>query len=130
MVSLSTELRLTAVIAVYALFKMLEDFGIVVLSSSCTTDSNLAVLVNDVLYGVGHAYIYMIFKSSTSLVLTNTKLSTMEKLQKSQAMKSILTWIFVRAVAMWSVRSYFNHHPVLIATLLINSIASADLDAV
>ena len=126
MVAISMELKLTAVVSVYAIFKLIEDLGILdalLLPQVAFLGYSLFTICNDGIFYVGHSYLYNNYVDNSDKVLKDSQLSTKEKLTRRYAMKSTMAWVAARAVTMTLVRNYFNHLPVMIATLAINFMA-------
>jgi hypothetical protein len=89
--TIATELKFTAVVAIYALFKLLEQAGILQALAQTSTrtflglelggEYSLLTVLNDGLFYVGHSYLYNRYMRSSDSVLKDTALSTKDKVR-------------------------------------------------
>ena len=120
----STELKLTFVVLVYALFKVLEDLGVLsFLLERKYYGVSWLTLFNDGIFYVGHAYLYNCYHNNSESLLKSDRLGTREKLQLRHNMKTSMYWALTRVCAVLCLRNYFDHLPAMIATLVANILA-------
>ena len=120
----STELKLTFVVLVYALFKVLEDLGVLsFLLERKSFGISWLTLFNDGLFYVGHSYLYNCYHYNSESLLKSDRLDTHEKLNLRYNMKTAMYWALARVCAMVCLRNYFDHVPAMLATLVANILA-------
>ena len=87
MAVIATELKFTAVVAIYAIFKFLEQNGVLAALSETRLDAlgdySMLTVINDGVFYVGHSFLYNRYMRSSEKVLKDTAISTKDKVSKN-----------------------------------------------
>jgi len=111
--AIAFELKLTVIVAIYALYKLLHDSGLMYALPSWR-DYEIFTLMNRVAYVLGHVGLYQHYNTTSADILTNVKMNTRSKLSKRGQLKSALRWILLRCFTMGSVHLVYGDRALAI----------------
>jgi hypothetical protein len=116
------ELKLTLLVAIYAVYKTLSDVGLIGLFPRSF------YFVNQIAFLLGHYSLFKSYNVVTKNIQESSKISTKDKLSKKIEIKSTMRWILIRATSMGLLHAVCGNLAILPCTLLIGIISTKECE--